>query len=69
MGVGIDQPDQMFLAASLLAAGLLIRMKRGMASWAAYLVLGVTLAAGYLAKAVNVSARFRVSVQQSICGW
>jgi hypothetical protein len=58
VGVGIDQPDQLVLAASLLAAGLLIRMKRGMASWAAYFGLGVTLAAGYLAKAVMFPLAF-----------
>src|SRR5215475_9949616 len=52
VGVGIDQPDLVVLAASLLATGLLIRMKRGAATWATYLALGVTLAAGYLAKAV-----------------
>jgi hypothetical protein len=58
VGVGIDQPDLLVLAASLLATGLLIRMKRGAASWAAYLALGVTLAAGYLAKAVMFPLAF-----------
>ena len=52
VGVGIDQPDLMVMAASLVATGLLIRMKRGIAGGAAYLALGATLAAGYLAKAV-----------------
>src|SRR5215831_5511304 len=52
VGVGIDQPDLIVLAAFLLATGLLIRMKRGAATWTAYLALGGTLAAGYLAKAV-----------------
>src|SRR5262249_60426910 len=51
VGVGIDQPDLIVLAASLLATGLLIRMKRGAATWASYLALGATLAAGDLAKA------------------
>ena len=40
VGVGIDQPDLIVLAASLLATGLLIRMKRGAANWAAYVALG-----------------------------
>jgi len=58
VGVGIDQPDLIVLAASLLATGLLIRMKRGAASWVAYLALGITLAAGYLAKAVMFPLAF-----------
>jgi len=58
VGVGIDQPDLIVLAASLLATGLLIRMKRGAASWVAYLALGITLAAAYLAKAVMFPLAF-----------
>jgi hypothetical protein len=58
VGLGIDQPDLIVLAVSLLATGLLIRMKRDVASWAAYVALGVTLAAGYLAKAVMFPLAF-----------
>ena len=58
VGLGIDQPDLIALAVSLLATGLLVRMKRGVASWAAYVALGVTLAAGYLAKAVMFPLAF-----------
>ena len=62
MGLGIDQPDLLVLATSLLATGLLIQMKRDMkrgeASWVAYVGLGVTLAAGYLAKAVMFPLAF-----------
>ena len=58
VGLGKDQPDVIVLAVSLLATGLLIRMKRGAASWAAYVALGVTLAAGYLAKAVMFPLAF-----------
>ena len=58
VGVGIDQPDLIVLAVSLLATGLLIRMKRGVASWAAYVALGAALATGYLAKAVMFPLAF-----------
>jgi 4-amino-4-deoxy-L-arabinose transferase-like glycosyltransferase len=58
VGVGIDQPDLIVLAVSLLATGLLIRMKRGVASRAAYVALGVALATGYLAKAVMFPLTF-----------
>ena len=58
VGVGIDQPDLMVMAAALAATGLLIRMKRGVARAAAYFALGATLAGGYLAKAVMFPLAF-----------
>lgn len=58
IGVGLDQPDLLVLVASLLATGLLVRMKRGAANWATYAALGVALAAGYLAKAVMFPLAF-----------
>jgi hypothetical protein len=58
VGVGIDQPDLMVMAASLVATGLLIRMKRGVASPAAYFAVGATLAGGYLATAVMFPLAF-----------
>jgi hypothetical protein len=58
VGVGIDQPDLIVLAACLLATGLLIRMKRGVATRAASFALGITLAVGYLAKAVMFPLSF-----------
>src|SRR5215813_5619321 len=58
VGVGIDQPDLLVMAAALAATGLLIRTKRGVARPAAYFALGATLAAGYLAKAVMFPLAF-----------
>jgi len=48
----------MVMAASLVAAGLLIRMKHGGAGHAAYFALGAALAAGYLAQAVMFPLAF-----------
>jgi hypothetical protein len=58
VGVGIDQPDLMVMAAALAATGLLLRMKRGIAGYGAYFALGATLAGGYLAKAVMFPLAF-----------
>jgi 4-amino-4-deoxy-L-arabinose transferase-like glycosyltransferase len=56
--LGRSTPDIFVLAAVLLAAGLLQRMKSGETGWMAYAGLGLVLGLGYLAKAVMFPLTF-----------
>ncbi len=48
--LGTDTPDMLVSTACFLATGILLRMRRGVTGWSAYVALGGVLALGYLAK-------------------
>lgn len=50
--VSETNPDMLVAAFVYLTAGLLIRVKRGVAGWPAYLTMGVMLGLGYLTKLI-----------------
>lgn len=56
--VNTDTPDMLVAAACLLATGILLRIRREVTGWWAYLALGAVLALGYLAKAVMFPISF-----------
>jgi|GraSoi_2013_40cm_1033754.scaffolds.fasta_scaffold06898_2 hypothetical protein len=56
--LGTDTPDMLVSTACFLATGILLRMRRGVTGWSAYVALGGVLALGYLAKAVMFPISF-----------
>jgi hypothetical protein len=52
IGVSEENPDMIIAAFFYLACGFLIRIRRGVSGWSAYLGLGLVLGLSYLTKAV-----------------
>jgi hypothetical protein len=52
IGVTETNPDMLVAASFYLACALLVRLRRGVAGWPAYLGLGLTLGLGYLTKSI-----------------
>ncbi len=50
--VALESPDMLVTAFVYLATGLLVRIRRDPSRWATFIVLGVVLGAGFLAKSV-----------------
>lgn len=50
--VALESPDMLVAAFVYLATGLLVRIRRDPSGWATFIVLGVVLGAGFLAKSV-----------------
>jgi hypothetical protein len=50
--VSLTEPDMLLVAFFYLAAGLLLRIRRGRVGWTTYLALGAVLGLGYLTKSI-----------------